>query len=48
MEHFSHEERVKNRELASSQCNIESVILYVFWSKLIRDFVNVTIDEYII
>lgn len=45
MVHFSHEERVKNRELASNQRNIESVILYVFWSKLIRDFVNVTIDE---
>lgn len=47
MVHFSHKGRVKNRELASSQRNIESVILYVsvFWSKLIYDFVNMTIDE---
>lgn len=46
MVHFSHEGRVKNRELASSQRNTESVILYVFWSKFICDFVNtMTIDE---
>lgn len=34
MVHFSHEGRVKNRELASSQRNIESIL------KLICDFVK--------